>query len=129
MSTITELGTKRPKTDEAMTYLEKNNIDEAIRQKLRNKDVYESDTHKIYNLIVGQTYEQLQEKESSDATFQVVNTDRYPIGYLMILKNICFSNKSEQHPIRLLCLSTRHNERIGCCSDWFEKHIFFRIIR
>ena len=59
MPTITELGTERPKTDGEMTYLEKKNIDEAIRQKLRKKDVYESDMHKIYNLIVGQTNEQL----------------------------------------------------------------------
>ena len=35
MPTITELGTERPKTDGEMTYLDKNNIDEAIRQKLR----------------------------------------------------------------------------------------------
>ena len=55
--------------------------------------------HKIYNLIVGQTNEELQEKAASDATFQAVNTDRDPIGYLMILKKICFSNQSEQHPI------------------------------
>ena len=63
--------------------------------------------HKIYNLIVGQTNEQLQEKTLSDATFQVVKTDRDPIGYLMILKKICFSNQSKQHPIRSLCLYTR----------------------
>ena len=43
MPNITELGTECPKTDGEMTYLEKNNIDEAIRQKLRKKDVYESD--------------------------------------------------------------------------------------
>ena len=55
MSTITELGTERPKTDGEMTYLEKNNIDEAIWQKFRNKDVYKPDMHKRYNLIVGQT--------------------------------------------------------------------------
>ena len=60
MPTITELGTERPKTDGEMTYLEKKNIDESIHQKLRKKDVYESDMHKIYNLIVGQTNEQLQ---------------------------------------------------------------------
>ena len=30
MPTITELGTERPKTDGEMTYLEKNNIDEAL---------------------------------------------------------------------------------------------------
>ena len=72
-----------------MAYLKKN-IDEAIRQKLRKKDVYESDMHKIYYLIVGQKNEQLQENAASDDTFQEVKTDRYPIGYLMILKKICF---------------------------------------
>ena len=41
MPTITELGTERPKTDEEMTYPEKKSIDEAIRQKLWKKDVYE----------------------------------------------------------------------------------------
>ena len=63
--------------------------------------------HKIYNLILDQTNEELQEKAVSNITFQTVNTDIYPIGYLMILKRICFSNQSEQHPIRSLCLSTR----------------------
>ena len=29
-------------------------IDKTINQNLRNKDVYESDMHNIYNLIVGQ---------------------------------------------------------------------------
>ena len=82
------MGTERPKTDGEMTYLEKNNIDEPIHQKLRKKDVYESDMQKIYNLIVGQTNEQLQEKAASDATFQAVKTDQDPIGYLMILKRI-----------------------------------------
>ena len=38
-----------------MIYLKKNNIDEAILQKLRKKDVYKSDMYKIYNIIVGQT--------------------------------------------------------------------------
>ena len=47
MPTITDLGIERPKTDGEMAYLEKKNIDEAICQKLRNKDVYESDMHKI----------------------------------------------------------------------------------
>ena len=75
MPTITELGTERLKTDGDMTYLDKKNINEAIRQKLRKKDVYESDMHKIYNLIVGQTNEQLKEKAASDVTFQVVKTD------------------------------------------------------
>ena len=43
-----------------MTYLEIKNIDKAIHQKLRNKDVYETDMHKIFNIIVGQTDDQLQ---------------------------------------------------------------------
>ena len=90
-----------------MTYLEKKNINETIHQKLRKKDVYESDMHKIYNIIVGQTDEQLQEKAASDATFQAIKADQYLIGYLMILKRLCFSNQSEQHPIRSLCLSMR----------------------
>ena len=50
--------------------------------------------------------EQLQEKAAPDATFQAVKTDRYPIGYLIILKKICLSNQSKQHPIRSLCFST-----------------------
>ena len=63
-----------------MTHLKNNNIDKAIRHKLRKKDVYETDMHKIYNIILGRTNEQLQEKAASEATFQVVNTGRYPIG-------------------------------------------------
>ena len=51
---------------------------------------------------------QLQEKAASDTTLQEIKNDRYPIGYLMIQKRICFSNNSEQHPIRLFFLSTRH---------------------
>ena len=90
MPTITDLGIERPKTDGEMTYLEKKNIDEATRQNLRKKDVYESEMHKIYNLIVGQKDKQLQEKAASDATFQAIKTDRYRLGYLMILKMICF---------------------------------------
>ena len=74
------MGTERPKTDGEMTYLEKRNIDEAIRKKLRKEDFYESYIHNIYNLIVGQTNEQLQEKVASDATLQEVKTDRDPIG-------------------------------------------------
>ena len=37
-------------------------IDEAILQNLRNKDFYKSEMHKMYNLVVGQTNKQLQEK-------------------------------------------------------------------
>ena len=44
--------------------------------------------YKIYNLIVGQTNEQLQEEAASDATFQAVKTDRDPMDYLIILKMI-----------------------------------------
>ena len=107
MPTITELGIERPKIDGEMTYLEKKNTNEAIRLKLRKKDVYKSDMHKINNLILGQTNEKLQEKAASDATFQAVKTDQDPIGYPMTLKRIYFSNKSKQHPICSLWLSTR----------------------
>ena len=69
MSTITDLGTECPKIDGGMTYLQKKNIDEAIRQNLRKKNVYESEIHKIYNLIVVQANEQLQEKAASYTTF------------------------------------------------------------
>ena len=89
-----------------MTYLDKKNINEATHQKLRNNYVYESDMHKIYNLIVGQTNEQLQWKATPDDTLQAVKYDRYPIGYLIILNMLCFSNKSKQKPIRSLCLAT-----------------------
>ena len=54
--TITYLVTERPKEDSEMTYLDKKNINEATHQKLRNKDVYESDMHNLYNLIVVQTH-------------------------------------------------------------------------
>ena len=47
MPTITDLGIERPKIDGDMNYLEKKNIDKAIFQNLRKKDVYESDMHKI----------------------------------------------------------------------------------
>ena len=88
MPNITDLVNKSPKIDAEMTYLEKKNIDEAILQILRKKDVYKSDMHKIYNLIVVQTNEQLQEKAASDDTSQLVKTDRDHIGYLMILKRL-----------------------------------------
>ena len=80
MPTITDLGTERLKTDGEMTHLKKKNIDEAIHQNMRKKDVYESEMHKIYNLIVGQIYEQLQQKAASDSTFQAIKTDQYLIG-------------------------------------------------
>ena len=99
MPTIPYSVTKRPKTDVDMTDLNKNDIDEAIHQKLRNKDVWKSDMHTIYNLIVVQMNEQLQEKAASDTTFQDVKTDQDPIGYLMILKILWLSNQSYQKPI------------------------------
>ena len=54
--------------------------------------MYETDMRKIYNLIVGKTNEQLQEKVSLDATFQAVNIVQDPTRYLIILKNLCFLN-------------------------------------
>ena len=54
LTIITDMGVKFPKMDAEMNYPKNNNIDEDIRQKLRKKDVYETDMHKIYNIIVGQ---------------------------------------------------------------------------
>ena len=48
--------------------------------------------HNIWNLIVGKTNEQLQEKAVSDTTFQVVKNDQDQIGYLIILKRLCISS-------------------------------------
>ena len=90
------------KTDMEITYPGKKTIDETICKKLMNMDSYKIDMHKIYNLIVGQTNEQLQDKASLQATFQAVKTVRYTIGYLMILNKLCSSNQSEQHPIHSL---------------------------
>ena len=64
-----------------VTYLKKKNINEAIHQNLMNKDVYELDMHKIYNITVDQVDEQLQEKAASDATFQAFKTDFRSISY------------------------------------------------
>ena len=75
---------------------------------------------------MGQRNKQLQEKAAWDATFQVAKTDRDPIGYLMILKRICFSNQSEQHPIRWLCLSTR---RMYNTMQYANKNITDYLIR
>ena len=69
MTTIPDSGIERPKPDSEMTYLQKKNINESIFQNMRKKDLYESYMHKIYNIIVGQTNEQLQVKAASDATF------------------------------------------------------------
>ena len=86
---IPDMGTERPKTDVHMTYPEKKSTDEYICQKMRNKDVYKTDMHNIYNIILGHTKEKLQEKAESDATFQAAKTGRDPIGYLIILKKLC----------------------------------------
>ena len=65
---------------------------------MRKNYVYEKDMKNIYKLIVDQTNEQLQEKVESDATFQAVKTSQDPIGYLLILKKLWFSNKTDQYP-------------------------------
>ena len=88
------MGAERPKMEGEMTYLKKKNMYEAIHKKIRKKDVYESDMHKIYNIILGKINKQLQEKESSDVTFQEVKSSWDPIAYLMILKKIYLSNQS-----------------------------------
>ena len=51
---IPDMGIERLKTDAEMTYLEKKNIYEAICQKQKKKDLYETYMYKIHNLIVGQ---------------------------------------------------------------------------
>ena len=91
-----------------MTYLYKKKIDESINQNLRKKDVYKSNMHKIYNLIVDEMNGKWQQKAASEATFQAVKTNHDPIGYLIILKWIYFSIQSEQHPIQSLCLAVRY---------------------
>ena len=75
---IPDMGAEHPKRDVEIAHLKKNNIYKAIHQKLRNRDVYETGTHKIYNIILSQTNDQLQYKASSDSTLQVVKSGWYP---------------------------------------------------
>ena len=75
--------------------------------KLRNIDEYYTNMHKIYNLIVGQTNKQLQEKAAPNATYQEVKTDWDPIGYLNTIKKLCLSNQSEHHLIWSPFLDTK----------------------
>ena len=44
---IPGMDIERPNTDVEMTYLENNNNNKAIRQKLTNNNVYEANIHKI----------------------------------------------------------------------------------
>ena len=52
---IPDSGIEWPKTDADMNYLKKKKINEDIRKKISKKDVYESYTQTIYNIIVGKT--------------------------------------------------------------------------
>ena len=54
---IPAMGADSPNTDRERTYLEKKNIDNSNYKKVMNKDVYVTDMHKIYNLIVVQKNE------------------------------------------------------------------------
>ena len=63
--------------------------------------------HKIYNLILVQINQQLQENAASNAKLQAVKTGRESIGHLMILNKVSVSNKSKQHFICSLCLAMR----------------------
>ena len=65
---IPDTGPKLTKTNGEMTYLKKKKIDEYIHQKLMKKDVFKTDLHNIYNIIMGKTNYQLQEKAESDTT-------------------------------------------------------------
>ena len=49
---IPDMGVENTKTDVEMTYLKNKSIDEAILQKPRKKNVYETDMQNIYNLIM-----------------------------------------------------------------------------
>ena len=51
--TIPGMGTKHPNIGEDMTYQKKKNIHKSICQKMRKKDVYETNMQNIYNLSVG----------------------------------------------------------------------------
>ena len=53
------------------------------------------------------TNKKLQDKEALDAIIKAVKTGLDPIGYLMIIKNLCFLNQYEQQPIRCPFLTTR----------------------
>ena len=52
LAIVIDTRSKHPKTVSKMTYVEKKNINEAICPKLRNGDEYETDIHKIYNIIL-----------------------------------------------------------------------------
>ena len=70
-----EIRVNHHKTDSKMTYLKKKNINEPIRHKLRNKYVYETKIHNIYNLILGKTNDKLWEK-AGNQTYLVGGHDR-----------------------------------------------------
>ena len=84
------MGAKRLNTYGKMTYLKMKNIDKAIRQKPSKKNVYKTERHNIYNLIVGHNNDQLKKKSAIEANLQAVNSGRDPIVYLMILRKLCF---------------------------------------
>ena len=77
---IPDTGVKHPYTDADMNYLKKKNNGKDTHQKLRNKYLYETNMHKIYNIIVGQTDEQIQDKTVFDDILQVIKTGQYLIG-------------------------------------------------
>ena len=52
---IPDTGVERAKTNVEVTYLNNNNIDKAIHQKLRKKVMYETNMLKIYSITVGKT--------------------------------------------------------------------------
>ena len=85
---IMDTDINHPNTDTEMAYLKKKTINDSIHHKLRKKNVYETDMHSIYNIIVVQTNKKLQENATLDATFWAVKTGRYPIVYLIILNKI-----------------------------------------
>ena len=77
---IPEMGTESPKTDVETTYPKEKNIDEAIHQKLRNKDVYETDMHKIYNIIVGKKNEHFRRRRHLMPPYMCSSQAETPLG-------------------------------------------------
>ena len=69
-----------PRLIQIWTTYKKDNINDTICQKPRNKNLYETDMHKIYNIIVDQNNEQFQDNVASDATLMTVKIGWDPIG-------------------------------------------------
>ena len=77
---IYETGTKCPKTEAEITYLNNNNIDEAIFQKLKKKAMYETEIHKIYNIVVGHKMSNYRRRQYWDPPSRRSRQSNTPLG-------------------------------------------------